>query len=69
MFLDFVPDIVTIGKPMGNGHPIAAVVTTREVADSFKLPYFNTVSQTFIVSIEDLKVCLQRLWLYILKAP
>ncbi|XP_067943813.1 ethanolamine-phosphate phospho-lyase-like isoform X2 [Watersipora subatra] len=38
----FVPDIVTMGKPMGNGHPIAAVVTTREVADQFKLPYFNT---------------------------
>ena len=23
-----IPDIVTLGKPMGNGHPIAAVVTT-----------------------------------------
>ena len=30
-----VPDIVTMGKPMGNGHPLAAVATTREVADSF----------------------------------
>lgn len=39
---DVIPDIVTVGKPMGNGHPIAAVVTTREVADRFKLPYFNT---------------------------
>jgi len=28
---------------MGNGHPIAAVITTREVADKFNLPYFNTV--------------------------
>ena len=43
IFIDFVPDIVTIGKPMGNGHPIAAVVTTKAVADRFKLPYFNTV--------------------------
>ena len=30
-----VPDIVTMGKPMGNGHPIAAVFTTPEVAQSF----------------------------------
>lgn len=41
---DFIPDVVTIGKPMGNGHPVAALVTTRQVADRFKLPYFNTVS-------------------------
>ncbi len=26
-----VPDIVTLGKPMGNGFPIAAVVTRKEV--------------------------------------
>ena len=30
-----VPDIVTMGKPMGNGHPIAAVATTRDIANSF----------------------------------
>lgn len=43
---DVIPDIVTIGKPMGNGHPVSAVVTTKEVADSLfrKTPgYFNTV--------------------------
>ena len=28
-----VPDIVVMGKPLGNGHPIGAVVTTREIAD------------------------------------
>ena len=28
---DVVPDIVTIGKPLGNGHPLAAVVTTPEI--------------------------------------
>ncbi|XP_054717656.1 ethanolamine-phosphate phospho-lyase-like isoform X2 [Uloborus diversus] len=42
---DVCPDIVTIGKPMGNGHPVAAVVTTREIARSFKdlgVTYFNT---------------------------
>ncbi|ELT87664.1 hypothetical protein CAPTEDRAFT_223850 [Capitella teleta] len=31
---DVVPDIVTCGKPMGNGFPMAAVVTTTEVANS-----------------------------------
>ncbi|MBT4001869.1 MAG: aminotransferase class III-fold pyridoxal phosphate-dependent enzyme, partial [Chloroflexi bacterium] len=39
-----VPDIVTIGKPMGNGHPVAAVVTTPEIARSFNngMEYFNS---------------------------
>jgi len=39
-----VPDIVTMGKPMGNGHPMGAVVTTPEVAASFVtgMEYFNT---------------------------
>ncbi len=32
---DVVPDIVVMGKPIGNGHPMAAVVTTRAIADSF----------------------------------
>ncbi len=30
-----VPDIVVLGKPIGNGHPIGVVVTSREIADSF----------------------------------
>ena len=30
-----IPDIVTLGKPIGNGHPIGAVVTTPEIAASF----------------------------------
>jgi 4-aminobutyrate aminotransferase-like enzyme len=39
-----VPDIVTLGKPMGNGYPISAVVTTRAIADAYKkkYTYFNT---------------------------
>ncbi|HKG67159.1 MAG TPA: aminotransferase class III-fold pyridoxal phosphate-dependent enzyme, partial [Solirubrobacteraceae bacterium] len=39
-----VPDIVTLGKPIGNGHPIGAVVTTPEIARSFQtgMEYFNT---------------------------
>ena len=32
---DVVPDIVILGKPIGNGHPMAAVVTTEEIAESF----------------------------------
>jgi len=39
-----VPDIVTLGKPIGNGHPMAAVITTKEIAGSFDtgMEYFNT---------------------------
>jgi len=32
---DVVPDIVTIGKPIGNGHPMAAVITTPAIAAAF----------------------------------
>jgi 4-aminobutyrate aminotransferase-like enzyme/Ser/Thr protein kinase RdoA (MazF antagonist) len=39
-----VPDVVTFGKPAGNGHPLAGVVTTAEIAASFAngMEYFNT---------------------------
>ncbi|HLF30943.1 MAG TPA: aminotransferase class III-fold pyridoxal phosphate-dependent enzyme [Xanthomonadales bacterium] len=39
-----VPDIVTMGKPIGDGHPLAAVVTTTAIAQAFsrKFHYFNT---------------------------
>ncbi len=40
-----VPDIVTCGKPMGNGYPVAAVICRRELAESFAstgIEYFNT---------------------------
>jgi 4-aminobutyrate aminotransferase-like enzyme/Ser/Thr protein kinase RdoA (MazF antagonist) len=39
-----VPDIVTLGKPIGNGHPMGAVITTPEIAASFAngMEYFNT---------------------------
>ena len=38
------PDIVTLGKPIGNGHPLGAVVTTPEIAAAFAngMEYFNT---------------------------
>ena len=39
-----VPDLVTLGKPMGNGHPLAAVITTPEIAGALvqRGGYFNT---------------------------
>ena len=39
-----VPDIVTLGKPMGNGHPMAGMVAREEVLAEFgqRLRYFNT---------------------------
>jgi 4-aminobutyrate aminotransferase-like enzyme len=39
-----VPDIVVLGKPIGNGHPIGAVITTRAIADSFDngMEFFST---------------------------
>lgn len=38
------PDIVVLGKPIGNGHPLAAVVVTDEIANAFNngMEYFNT---------------------------
>jgi 4-aminobutyrate aminotransferase-like enzyme len=39
-----VPDIVALGKPLGNGHPIGAVITTPEIAASFDtgMEFFST---------------------------
>ena len=38
-----VPDIVVMGKPIGNGHPMAAVFTTPEIASSFGgMEFFST---------------------------
>jgi 4-aminobutyrate aminotransferase-like enzyme len=39
-----VPDIVTMGKPIGNGHPLAVVAVRRDIADAFAngMEYFNT---------------------------
>lgn len=38
------PDFVTLGKPMGNGHPVAAVVTRSDIVDAFgaKTTFFST---------------------------
>jgi 4-aminobutyrate aminotransferase-like enzyme len=39
-----VPDLVTLGKPMGNGMPVAAMAVRADVLDAFarEVPYFNT---------------------------
>jgi len=39
-----IPDIITVGKSMGNGHPLSAVITTRDIADRFNngMEYFNS---------------------------
>ena len=43
-YAGFVPDVVTMGKPMGNGHPVAAVVTSTDTLNAFRkaFRYFNT---------------------------
>ena len=42
--LGLAPDVVTLGKPMGNGHPVGAVVTRREIAATFaeETVFFST---------------------------
>lgn len=46
-----VPDLVTLGKPMGNGYPMAAVIARPEILDVFaaKSRYFNTFGGTAVV--------------------
>ena len=53
------PDIVTLGKSMGNGHPVGGLVTTKSVAEKFAatgIEYFNTVSclYNFSLLVENL---------------
>jgi 4-aminobutyrate aminotransferase-like enzyme/Ser/Thr protein kinase RdoA (MazF antagonist) len=52
------PDIVTMGKPMGNGFPLGAVVTTRAIADAFAngMEYFNTYGGNPVSSAVGLAV-------------
>jgi 4-aminobutyrate aminotransferase-like enzyme len=56
-----VPDIITLGKPIGNGHPIGAVVTTEDIARRFAdEAYFfstfggNTVSAAVGAAVLDI---------------
>ncbi|MDA7592447.1 aminotransferase class III-fold pyridoxal phosphate-dependent enzyme [Rhodobacteraceae bacterium] len=43
-FQEVNPDIVVLGKPLGNGHPLGAVITTREIGESFDngIEFFST---------------------------
>jgi 4-aminobutyrate aminotransferase-like enzyme len=52
------PDFVTLGKPMGNGHPVAAVVTRAEIAERFatKTDMFSTFGGNPVASRAALAV-------------
>ena len=52
------PELVTMGKPMGNGHPIGAVVTTAELLDEFgqNNMFFNTFAGSPVSSAAGLAV-------------
>lgn len=43
-YFDVVPDMVTLGKPMANGLPVAAMVAQWDLIEDFgsRIPYFNT---------------------------
>jgi len=77
---DVIPDIVTMGKPMGNGHPVAAVVCRKEIAEAFDngMEYFNTfggnpVSSAIAAAVldviedEELQANAQKVGAYFLK--
>jgi len=52
------PDIVTLGKPMGNGYPIAAAITRPEILESFcrRVGYFNTFGGSPVAAAAGLAV-------------
>mmetsp|Transcript_6347 Transcript_6347/g.9219 ORF Transcript_6347/g.9219 Transcript_6347/m.9219 type:complete len:244 (+) Transcript_6347:606-1337(+) len=54
-----IPDIVTVGKPFGNGMPLAAVITNREISRSFEsmgVEYFNTFAGNPVCTAAGLAV-------------
>lgn len=53
-----VPDIVVLGKPIGNGFPLAAVITTREIAKSFDngMEFFSTFGGNPVAAAAGLAV-------------
>src|SRR5215510_7201447 len=53
-----VPDIVVLGKPIGNGHPIGALITTQAIADSFAngMEFFSTFGGNNVSCAIGLKV-------------
>jgi 4-aminobutyrate aminotransferase-like enzyme len=59
-FLDFglTPDFATLGKPMGNGHPVAALITRREIAERFAAvdEFFSTFAGNPVSCVAALTV-------------
>jgi 4-aminobutyrate aminotransferase-like enzyme len=55
---EVVPDIVTLGKPMGNGYPMGAVVTTTAIAEQFadRWHYFSTFAGSPVAAAAGMAV-------------
>jgi 4-aminobutyrate aminotransferase-like enzyme len=53
-----VPDIVVLGKPVGNGYPIGVVVTTEKIAEAFDngMEFFSTFGGNTVASVAGRKV-------------
>ncbi|MFE2316464.1 aminotransferase [Streptomyces sp. NPDC059441] len=53
-----VPDIVTVAKAMGNGHPLGAVITRREIADAYRTQgyFFSSAGGSPVSSVVGLTV-------------
>ena len=53
-----VPDIVTVAKAMGNGHPLGAVITTKEIAAGYRSQgyFFSSAGGSPVSSIAGLTV-------------
>ncbi len=55
---DLEPDIVTMGKPIGNGHPLGAVAVSAQIAAAFAngMEYFNTYGGNPVSAVVGLAV-------------
>ncbi|MEU0949261.1 aminotransferase [Streptomyces canus] len=53
-----VPDVVTVAKAMGNGHPLGAVITRREIADAYRSQgyFFSSAGGSPVSSVVGLTV-------------
>ena len=53
-----VPDVVVLGKPIGNGHPLAALVTRRDIAEAFDngMEFFSTFGGSTLSCVIGRKV-------------
>jgi 4-aminobutyrate aminotransferase-like enzyme/Ser/Thr protein kinase RdoA (MazF antagonist) len=53
-----VPDVITVAKAMGNGHPLGAVITRREIAESFAAEgsFFSSAGGSPVSSVVGLTV-------------